>query len=207
MKLPLRSLLGACLVCLLLPAGRAQSQAREYDEFRQRQTATFNSAGHPKANGLEISLSYPRSWRAAEGARPHVVQNFLAPGVPANCNLLVRDGGPGMTEAQVRASVQPSQVAAEAPAGAERVRSQATTIDGLPGTELVFEMTVNRAGMTIHAGTVIFIAAYRTSLIQLTCTAGGADPAGMAARFAGYHPLFRLVANSLVVHDRWRQPR
>jgi len=204
MKFLLRLSIGACLLCLLLPAGRAGGQARELGEFRERRTPTFNSAGHAKANGLEISLRYPGSWRAAEGARPHIVQNFTAPDAPATCNLLIREAAPAMNEAQLRASIQPGQAAANAPPNAERVASQATTIDGLPAAQTVFEMTVDRAGQTIRAKTIIFATAFRTSLIQLTCLAAGADPSAMAARFDAYLPLFRLVANSLVVHDRWR---
>ena len=207
MKFLLRSFLGAGLLWLLLPAGRADGQARELGEFRERQTATFNSAGHAKANGLEISLNYPRSWRAAEGVRPHIVQNFIASDAPATCNLLVRDAAPEMTEAELRASIQPRRAAGQVPPNSERVSSQATTIDGLPATELAFETTANRAGQTVYAKTVIFITTFRTSLVQLTCLAGGADPAQAVARFAAYQPVFRLVANSLVVHDRWRQPR
>jgi len=201
----LRSLFGAGLVCLLLGAGRADGQAGELAEFRQRQTATFNSAGHAKSNGLEISLRYPRSWRAGEGARPHIVQNFLAPpGVPANCNLLILASGPGLTEAQVRASVEPRRAAEQLPANAENVRSQATTIDGLPAAELIFDTTVNRAGLTMRARLVIYITSFRTNLVQLTCLAGGANPSEMAARFGAYQPVFRLIASSLVVHNRWR---
>ncbi|MEA3031016.1 MAG: hypothetical protein QOG13_2341 [Sphingomonadales bacterium] len=206
MKILLRPLAGACLACLLLlPAGRAGGQARELGEFRERQTATFNSAGHAKANGLEISLSYPRSWRAAEGVRPHIVQNFIATDAPATCNLLIREAAPEMNEAELRASVQPGRAATQAPPNSEHVSSRATTIDGLPATELAFETIVDRAGQIIRAKTVIYITAYRTSLIQLTCLAAGADQAQMTARFDAYQPVFRLVANSLVVHDRWRQ--
>lgn len=207
MKHLLRLLSGACLVCLLLPAGRAEGQARELGEYRERQTAAFNSAGHAKANGLEISLNYPRSWRAAEGVRPHIVQNFIAPDAPATCNLLVREAAPEMNEAELRAHVQPGRAATQVPANAERVTSRATTIDGLPATELLFEMTVDRAGQTIRARSVIYITSWRTSIIQLTCLAAGADQPQMTARFDAYFPVFRLVANSLVVHDRWRRPR
>lgn len=207
MKFLLRPLAGACLVCLLVPAGRADGQAREISEFRERQTGAFNSAGHAKANGLEISLSYPRSWRIAEGVRPHIVQNFIAPDAPATCNLLIREAAPQMNEAQLRASVQPGRAAAQAPANSANVTSRATTIDGLPATELFFETIVDRAGQTIHARTVIYITSFRTSLIQLTCLAAGADQPQMTARFDAYLPLFRLVANSVVVHDRWRSPR
>jgi hypothetical protein len=203
----LRSLWGACLLGLLLPAARAEGQARELGEFRERQVAVFNSAGHAKANGLEISLNYPRSWRAAEGVRQHIVQNFVAPDAPATCNLLVREVAPEMNEAELRAQVQPGRAATQAPANAERAASRATTIDGLPATELVFETTVDRAGQAIRARTVIYITAWRTSLIQLTCLAAGADQSQMEPRFDAYLPVFRLVANSLVVHDRWREPR
>jgi hypothetical protein len=207
MTLPIRSFFSACLLGLLLPAARADGQAREQSEFRERQTAAFNSAGHAKSNGLEISLSYPRSWRAAEGARPHIVQNFIARDAPATCNLLIREAAPEMNEAELRASVQPGRAATQAPANAERAGSRATTIDGLPATELVFETIVDRAGQTIRARTIIYITSWRTSLIQLTCLAAGADQPQMAARFDAYLPVFRLVANSLVVHDRWRRPR
>ena len=204
MKSRHRWLLGALLIWVSVPAGRATCQTAELTELRQRQAATFNSAGHPKANGLEISLNYPRSWRVTEGARPHVVQNFTATNAPVNCNLLIREMGPAMTEAGLRAYIQPGQAGTQAPLNSERVSSLATTIGELPATQLVFESTSSRAGQTINAKMIIFITAFRTSVIQLTCAAGGADQPAAAARFDAYEPVFRLVANSLVVHDLYR---
>lgn len=36
----------------------------------------FDSTGHPKANGARVIVKYPQGWRAHEGARPKVIQNF-----------------------------------------------------------------------------------------------------------------------------------
>ena len=41
-------------------------------------------------------------------------------------------------------------------------------------------------------------------MIQLTCAVGVTDPAQAGARFADYLPLFRLIANSIVIHNRAR---
>lgn len=203
----LRPLLGAWLICLSLAPGRAEGQAAELGEFRQRRTATFNSAGHPKAAGLEVGLLYPRSWRATEANPPHIVQNFNPSGAPAICNLLIKNAAPEMTESELRAAVHPSRITEQAPAGAERISSQATVLDRLPAAELMFETGVSRPRVNLRVKTIIFIAAYQTNLIQLTCSAGGTSEAETAARFAAYLPLYRLIAGSITVHDPRRPAR
>lgn len=192
---------------LLLAPAPATAQAGEIAQFRERQALRFNSAGHRKANGLEISLAYPRGWRAGEGDRPHVVQTFVATGEPLSCNLLVRDAGEPVSEAEARAFLRPAGILSLLPGNAERAAVQATTIDGLTAAEAIYEAGFTQGGMAGRVKTVQFITVFGRSFIQLSCGVGARDRAPAIARFAAYLPLFRLIANSIVVHDRWRQAR
>ena len=42
-------------------------------------TKVFLSRNHPKAQGLNIKITYPINWKAKEGNRPHIVQNLVNP--------------------------------------------------------------------------------------------------------------------------------
>jgi hypothetical protein len=192
---------------LLLAPAPAAAQAGEIAQFQQRQALRFNSAGHRKANGLEISLAYPRTWRAGEGERPHIVQTFVATGDALSCNLLVRDAGEPVSEAEARTFLRPANILSLLPDNAERATAQPTRIDGLTAVEMIYETAVHQGRLARSVKTVQFVTVWGRSFIQLTCGLGALDRAQALARFAAYLPLFRLIANSIVVHDRWREAR
>ena len=36
----------------------------------------FSTEGHPKARGVNLTLSYPEGWLSVPGERPHMIQSF-----------------------------------------------------------------------------------------------------------------------------------
>src|ERR1700741_456100 len=145
-----RGLLFAAMVAVpsLPPSADAFAQPAGLAEFRANQTTQFSSRGQPKSRGLHVTLLYPRSWLAAEGERPHIVQKFTAQdGTASNCNLGIRESG--MSVAETRAAARPDAARAQLPAGVILVASQATSLDGQPGSELMIGQSVNRAGVAI----------------------------------------------------------
>lgn len=75
----IRSLISfALLLCTVLVAlADATTVTRAYIDG---QHITFNTEGHPKAKGVNLTLAYPKSWRADEGLRPNIVQKFVSEG-------------------------------------------------------------------------------------------------------------------------------
>lgn len=199
-----RGLFGAMAAAAsLLPSAGAFAQPAGLAEFRADQTIQYSTRGHAKARGLHITLRYPRSWVPAEGERPHIVQKFTAPdGTGANCNLGIRESG--VSAAETRAAVNPAAARGQLPAGVILVSSQATSLDGQPGSELVTRQSLNRAGVSIEARLVLYFVAYGENFVVLTCGAGGRTGAEADRRFEAYMPLFRRVALSVVFQDRYR---
>lgn len=186
---------------LLQPAAAAQPAGLA--EFRANQTTPYSTRGHAKARGLHITLRHPRSWLPAEGDRPHIVHKFTAPdGTGANCNLGIRESG--VSAAETRAAVNPAAARGQLPDGVILVSSQATSLDGQPGSELVTRQSLNRAGVPIEARLVLYFVAYGENFGVLTCGAGGRTAAEADGRFAAYLPLFRRIALSVVFQNRYR---
>lgn len=46
--------------------------------FTDDYTKEFRSKGMKKAKGVDLAIEYPSSWKAKEGRRPNVVQNFIS---------------------------------------------------------------------------------------------------------------------------------
>lgn len=203
-----RGLRAACRAVLaaaaLLTPSSLWAQPSEIAEFQARQTILFSSRGHEKARGLDVTLRYPRSWRAEEGDRPHVVQNFVATnGTGSNCNILIRDGG-GATPAELRQALRPENARNVVPQSMTLVAAQATTLDNEQAVEVEVRQSVNRGGVAIEARMVMYLTVYRDSLINLTCGTGAPTAQDAEIRYRAYLPLFRRIAGSIVLQDRYR---
>jgi len=196
--------LASLTASLLIPCAAASAQSADTADFATGQAPRFASRGHAKSLGLSFTIRYPRSWRAKEGERPHILQNFLSTdGSGSNCNVGVRDRA-GMTEAQARASIRPEALRAQLPVGLVFISGQSTTLDGVPAGEVQSRQSVNRAGSSFQARTLIMMAVPGTSFFSLTCLVGGATEAEADRRYAAYLPVFRLIANSIVFPDQYR---
>ena len=187
----------------LLASANALAQPAGLVEFRANQTVEYSTRGHTKSRGLHITLRYPRSWTPAEGDRPHVVQKFTAgDGTGANCNLGIRESG--ASAAETRRIAQPEAARGLLPAEVTIVSSQATGLDGQPGSELITRQSLNRAGVALETRLVLYFVAYGENFVVLTCGAGARDAADADRRFEAYMPLFRRIALSVVFQDRYR---
>ena len=196
--------LASLAASLLLPTAGALAQSDGLAEFRAGQVERFSSQGHAKSPGLIFTIRYPRSWRAKEGERPHVVHNFLSnDGSGSNCNVGVRALG-SISQAQARAAVRPESLRAQLPSGLVFLGGQSTTLDGAPAGEVETRQSVNRAGSAFQARTLIMMAVTGTNFFTLTCLVGAPTEAEADRRYAAYLPLFRQIANSIVFPDQYR---
>lgn len=199
----------ACLLALplLLAAmpAPAFAQAEALAQFRARQLASFNSRGHAKSMGLNVSLRYPAAWLAEEGERPHVVQKFTARPRPVTCMILISDTGQSRTAAQARADLAPANLRRLIPDNAIWLGGSQTTLDGLSAGEIRFAATTSRAGTTLHMRSIGFVVYYGRHEIDLMCSIGGSSAVGLDAQFAAWLPVFRQIANTFVLHNQYQR--
>jgi hypothetical protein len=190
-------------VLLLVASAGAFAQQEGMADFRTGQALRYASQGSSKARGLDFSLRYPRSWRAAEADRPNTVQNFVsADGSGSNCNVVIRDSG--LNAAQTRTLVRTETIRSQLPEGTIFVAGQATTLDARPAAEIQARQSINRAGTALEARMIMYLTTNGTNIFLLTCVAGGRTAAEADGRYSAYLPLFRQIANSIVFPGQYR---
>jgi hypothetical protein len=176
----------------------------------------FSSAGHPKAHRLNLQMSFPKTWAALEGERPHILQKFVSENgrglemavltvmpipLPDNKKLSAAD----MKEAL-------SDGGALIPPGARLLSTQHSEIEGLPTLLIDYSAVNDRVGLSIfqRAWCVNFFADNRfvSIVFGVAAQSEAANPenARIAAerRMVAYKPLFLMMANSIVLPERYR---
>ncbi|MBA4104460.1 MAG: hypothetical protein C0485_01790 [Pirellula sp.] len=180
-------------------------------EFQDGWIQTFQTHGHGKSKGARLSFSYPMSWRAAEGQLPNVVHKFVS-----------QDGhGPEMvTIATKNLPLSPGEIITDQdrqdlfstavlqetiPEKATLIATQATQLEASPAGIVEYTMVHERLGIRFltHAWTIRFLC--ENTLVEIMFGIRG--PVGyeteLAQRMDMYKPLFYLMANSIVLTDKW----
>jgi hypothetical protein len=194
-------------------SGTCSAQVAALQEFVQGSKRTFNSAGDPKAKGLTLTFEYPRSWAPREASRPNtlaVVFSENGRGLEA-CSLVAK-GLPLLPNETVSQRDIEEILATEAlrhfmPPGGVYLQGGKTSIDGLPAGWLIYQLDTDRAGLGVRTRSIAFPVIYRKQIIALSCTAVDPPEASdeqVTRHFDAYLPLFRHIAASLIVHNRWK---
>ncbi len=183
-------------------------------ELLQQGKKKYSIRTHPKAHGLDISIEYPESWSAEEGIRPHIVQKFTGSvrgGIFPMCMVMVQKlpAFAGiLMQGEVAREVFSENLHELLPPGATFIDGSQTKIDGEPGAWTKYYYETERAGMKCGMYTLKYILFYEKKMFVLQCIVGGNvnDPEILKDAFNTYLPLFQLVGNSIVIHDKWENP-
>ena len=187
-----------------------ENPAREFLDGWKR---TFESKGHPKAKGANFSFAYPSSWVAAEGDRPNILQKFRSGGYGLQMATIVTKDlpieiGTELSEQEQLEMFSPELLREWVPPNTTLIDVQTTRIDGNPAGILEYMMTAERAGMTyvIHTWAISFLC--DNTLVQIQFSVGRlpGSETDMARRMEASKPLFKLMASSVVLPDKWTVP-
>lgn len=181
-------------------------------EFVDGKRQKFSTAGHAKAKGLDMTISYPSSWAAKEGERPNIVQKFVSEGgrgleiAAIITKSLQLSPDTTLTESDLKEFFTPAELKTVMPDGAKFIHARQTRIEGLPAGILEYSIATERAGMTIDMQVISFIVISGTTLAQFQghVAAPGESSSALAERMAEFKPVFTLMANSIVLQDKWR---
>ena len=172
--------------------------------FAQGEKAVWDSSGHPKANGVKMTIAYPHTWAAKEGNRPHMVQN------------LISDSGKGLEMAMIQIRPLPEpynrqltdeekqelvsrDIASQLASAGTLLSYKKTKIDGEPCAMLETEQISERAGLTIGQKMLIFLVPLKGSLLIVQCSAASNSLEEARKRYEMARPLFLLIGASCVV--------
>ena len=203
------------LLFALLPVTVAFAVTPAVKEFTSGNRTKFSTAGHPKSKGINMVLSYPNSWQAQEGERPNIVQKFFSEGGRGLEGALIitkklkLPPGTAISENDLKAFFTPAEMKDMVPPGGKFIQAKPTKIEGIPAGILEYSVRAERAGLTIDTQVISYIFIYGTTMVQLQCavtvsTGQATTPAVLVRKMDDFKPLFLLMANSIVLQDKWK---
>lgn len=170
------------------------------DGYRQR----FSSDGHRKSQGIKLVLQAPKSWKAKEGERPHIVQKWVSQngtGVEM-IHLDIRDtAGYTPTNSEVEAFVSSGEVKETVPSGSTYINSGLFSLEMRKGYWIEMSQVHERVGIQLYQHSRMYQLFFRGKAIGLMCqtSSSSEDKAAAAAAFKRIKPLCQQVLNSIVL--------
>lgn len=171
----------------------------------------FSLDAHPKAQGLNISIEYPSTWTAEEGIRPHIVQKFTGSnvrGISPSCMIIVQKlptWASIFLEGEIGDDVLGEALHEMVPENAIYIDGGETKIDGEHGAWLKYYYEQERSGFNIGMYSLQYVLFYGGRMLVVQCSVGGSadDKVVLEDAFQSYLPVFQVIGNSIVIHDKW----
>lgn len=173
---------------------------------------TFRTKGHPKAKGVDFSVSLPASWSKREGNRPNIIQFFQsgAGHGPIMCDLMVKDipspAGSKPTPEQLKEFFQPNELKGMVPNNATFVAANSIVLEGAPAGMLVSDQTIQRLDISLTMRMTQFVTIRGSSmiLIQFMVAKMPDSTESLDELQQKYLPTYRAIANTLVLNDEYK---
>ncbi|MBL0041651.1 MAG: hypothetical protein IPP28_11550 [Xanthomonadales bacterium] len=173
--------------------------------------ASYTSVGNPKAVGVEVSFDYPASWGGADGKRPNTLYQVTSEGGRGFelCNLVIKGipVGTTVTPQDVDELFDPLGLRDFTPDGGKFISGAKTTIDGQPAAWVNFFHEIDTAGIRIRSIEITYITYFDNKLIFFSCSVGESarkPVEELQVWYKAYFPLFQQMANSIVIHSKWK---
>ena len=173
---------------------------------------TFRTKGHPKAKGVDFSISFPASWSKREGYRPNIIQFFqsCAGHGPIMCSLMVKTlplpAGYKPTKGELKEFFQPNELKGMIPDGSIFIGAKEIALEGLPGGILICDQNQKRLDQELTMRMTQFLTIYESSIIfiQFMVTKMPDSTDTLDDLQKQFLPTFKVVANTLVLNDRYK---
>lgn len=166
----------------------------------------FKTDGTGKSLGLKIKLSFPCSWKQADGERPHVVKKFSY-GFPNGSMTIQTMTINKMDETPAKAEID----AMFSQAGLKELCKNIGTfisgrklkIDGLDCGEITYKMTRDNPVGKLYLYGLQYYFVYQDKLIVLAFSVGSTTDETSNTMFESYKILFKGLASSTVFLSKW----
>lgn len=181
-------------------------------EFTRGFTRTYSTLDHAKAKGVHLEIKVPMSWISREGNRPNIVQFFNGkygredPAMVIGIYNFTPPKGVRATQKDLESLFLGNNLNRFVPDGAKLIESKTITLEGQKGGMWVYETVGERLDLKFVLRTMNFSTFYNGKLISIEFSVGGPmeDREVWTARFEKNRTLFMLVANSLVIMNKYK---
>lgn len=188
-----------------------QYASRPHDEYLNGFTQTFSTKNHPKGRNSDCSIRLPISWRAAEGNRPHIVQKFIndygdgLQFIMLWINDIPLEANQTVTEDDLNEVFSDSGIVSLIPEDATLISFAKIKLDGQIGGMIEFEQVANSLDVTSKIRMIQFSTIYDNICYSIQGSIYSPNPeADLSNEMKKYLPLFKLVANSLVLNNKYK---
>ena len=184
---------------------------RPQDELLSGFATTFKTKGHVKSKNTDWQIKVPKSWKAEEGDRPNIIQKFTSDYGVGNQSimLLVREislpKGYRISKEELDELYTEKQIKDMIPEEGKFISFTKMTFDNNIGAMLEFEQIVDRLDFYIKMRAVQFMFVKDDKWYFLQCYVGSDKvDSDLSLEMKKYLPLFKLVANTIVVNDQYK---
>lgn len=185
---------------------------RPPNEFLEGYKNTFSSENHPKANGVNFELSFPKSWKAKEGRLKSVINIIMSEngrgleGLILSVKTLPVSEGKEMSVTEIKEFLSLNTIRKSLPSNVQIISETQMKIDNLPSKAVLFEVEQMQLSMNLKSRCLLFTTLYQNKLIflQFFVTSAPGEEKNLISRFNKFDPLFRLMANSMIVKSQYQ---
>ena len=181
-------------------------------EFSRGFVKKYETVNHPKAKGLSLEIKVPFSWKAREGNRPNIVQFFKGKNGygEATFAFQVRDFTPpkGMkiTQKDLNELFSVKGLKDVVDENSTLIESKPIVLEGQKGGMIIYDSVAERLDIKLKVRTLTYVTVYNNRMILLQFAVGNTEDKinETVKEFNKNRPLFQLIANSLVILDKYK---
>lgn len=178
-----------------------------HEEFSDGFKTKYKNDGSGKAQGIRFSIEIPKSWKIADGQRPHVVKKFLKSNKTefASVGVLVFDApkAKGITLDNYKQLISKEDMKNSVPKNAVLIDDDYTVLEQTPGywQHVVYKMQRARKTATIEY--LMYTLFYNDKMIHIQFVASDAKTNVTKKVYKKYEPLFDMIINSFILENRY----
>jgi hypothetical protein len=185
-------------------------QDRPEEELSAGSYKVFNTKGHPKSKNTDWQIKFPKSWCEKEGIRPNIIKVLTSDygsGLES-VTLMVKDlklpKGTKISQNEILAQFSENGLKQGVPNGARFISGKRITLDNYVGGMLVVEQKMERVDITVKMRIIQFSFYRDGKIYMLQCGIMGKENENLDMRYGKFLPLYKLMANSIVVNDQFK---
>jgi len=201
------------LLLMLNQATFADASAKaDIANFKAKRVSIYDTKGHPKAKGIRLTIPYPKSWVAAEGRHPNIVQKFettidkkYVVSTIIRIQQVPKNIESGYTTTEINSEKFRKIMVEEI--GSKYLSSGATKIEAENAFWVAyFQHQTIAASVDIDTLVLSFNVIYSRKLITIAHRVyGAANDHKLKEIFDAYVPIFQLMTLGIIFPDKWSQ--
>lgn len=184
---------------------------RPQDEFTSGFTTIFKTKGHLKSKNTDWQIKVPKSWKAEEADRPNIIQKFTSDYGAGNqiIMLMVKDmpqqKGQIITMQELNRLFTEKEMKNMLPDGGKFISFTKMTFDNHIGGMMEIEQIRESLDfkVKIRMAQFMFIRDNKMYILQ-GMVSTDETLTDLSLEMKKYMPLYKLVANSIVVNDQYK---